>query len=410
MKKIIANLKLDQLDKPDAFNLYRFKRYDEQVSDFLTKNQPNPKNFFVLIWGIIIVVFWLIVSIISTSLYLILILGCALASIFKNNKSYKNDPYFERYLDHFYHKPALFYLKLLEGNFFSKIKIESPSLEVGVENGEVSLLHFNGQKIDWGSEYVPENIIGAAEKNIYNNLVCFDIKRGCFRNDTFSTILMVHTVDHFPELEEALKEVYRMLKPGGICALSGLDKNFWDSEPISKILKNIGLKKTANKLINTHRQRLFLHNELTIADFKTIAKNLNFEVTTADSFLKTKIKRLWLVFFLYFECLGATEIFKILKKLNRFPTFLKKILKWSIIRIFYSEYLNDGKSQTEGCHYFFILKKPIPQETNSPPAENPLVCPICRGNLTKSEANWYCDKCQKNYPYLNQKILIMLTK
>jgi ubiquinone/menaquinone biosynthesis C-methylase UbiE len=41
-----------------------------------------------------------------------------------------------------------------------------------------------------------------------------------FSNESFQGIFTLTTHEHIPELEEALNEIIRILKPGGICLFS----------------------------------------------------------------------------------------------------------------------------------------------------------------------------------------------
>lgn len=403
MKKIIDLLKLKNLDKAGTYNLYKFKTYDSQIDDFGENiKKADNKISFGTIKGFFALIFWGLISFLMSVLYffLIVILGILFFIFSKKPDGWKKDDYFKRYLNQYYHKPARFYFKLLEGKFFSKVPLQSPSLEIGIEDGETSSLHFYNKKIDIGAEYVPDNMEGAKITNIFKNLICFDARKFCFKNDSLSTVLMVHILDHFQEIDIALKQINDSLRPGGILAFSALDKNFWSCDPLG--------------LSNIHKRRMLLFNDLDIREFSKKIEGLNFEIISSESFLKGKIKYLWGLFFLYFECLGGTEIIKIFKKSNNVPKPIKKILQWSITNIFYKSYLDDDKIQEEGCHVFFIAKKPgftpiTDEEVNKDQLMKILLCPICHGSLeiTNNKELIQCNKCKKVYLYINEIPIIL---
>lgn len=47
-----------------------------------------------------------------------------------------------------------------------------------------------------------------------------DIRKSAFKDNSFDLIISNSTIDHFPELDSALKELYRILKPSGTLILA----------------------------------------------------------------------------------------------------------------------------------------------------------------------------------------------
>jgi len=420
MGKFFNLLKLKRLDKPGTYNLYNFQTYDSQVHDFFDSFKSiSETKIAQVILGFASLIFWGIIALIVGLFYyvLVVILGIVFYLFSRKKVGYQSNERFNQYLKHYYHKPALFYLKLLEGNFFSKVELKSPSLEIGVEDGEVSLLHFNGKKIDIGSEYVPDNLGDAQNKNIFKDLICFDVRKSCFVDNTFSTILMVHIVDHFPEFEKCFKEVRRILKPGGICIFSTLDKNFLNSNPLITLLRKLKMDKAVQKYKNTLKQRRAIFNDFTEEEFENKLKNLHFEILEHRSFLKGEVKYLWGFFFFYFETVGGTEVLKVFKKLKKVPRVIERILCWSLKNIYYSAYLKDEQIEEEGEHVFFIIKKPglinekenfITQDIN---LANIISCPRCHGKLLDNQKETIqCLDCGKLYFYYSNKIPVLLDK
>ena len=85
-----------------------------------------------------------------------------------------------------------------------------------------SLAEKNGRA--WGIDISPQLANMAKQKarqrRVHLNLCVTDVRRLAFKNDKFDTIISTSTLDHFPEIDDALEELYRVLKPKGIIILT----------------------------------------------------------------------------------------------------------------------------------------------------------------------------------------------
>ena len=71
-----------------------------------------------------------------------------------------------------------------------------------------------------------ENVIGvdinkeAIEAGNSDRLLCMNAEKLDFENESFSKIVSMHTIEHIPNVKKALLEMERVVKKGGIIALS----------------------------------------------------------------------------------------------------------------------------------------------------------------------------------------------
>lgn len=76
----------------------------------------------------------------------------------------------------------------------------------------------------WGIDISPRVAKGACQKagqkGIRFNCCVSDVRRLAFKDDRFDLIISTSTLDHFPEIDVALKEFYRTLKPKGVIILT----------------------------------------------------------------------------------------------------------------------------------------------------------------------------------------------
>jgi len=60
----------------------------------------------------------------------------------------------------------------------------------------------------------------ARQRRVHLNLCVSDVRRLAFKDNKFDLIISTSTLDHFPEIDIALKEFYRVLKPKGLIILT----------------------------------------------------------------------------------------------------------------------------------------------------------------------------------------------
>ncbi len=72
-----------------------------------------------------------------------------------------------------------------------------------------------------------------------------------FADSTFNKILTVNTIYFWENPEEFIKEIYRVLKPGGLLAISFADKNFMESLPFTAYGFDLYSKERIHSLAET---------------------------------------------------------------------------------------------------------------------------------------------------------------
>jgi len=60
----------------------------------------------------------------------------------------------------------------------------------------------------------------ARQRRAHLNLCVSDVRRLAFKDNKFNLIISTSTLDHFPEIDVALRELYRVLKPKGLIILT----------------------------------------------------------------------------------------------------------------------------------------------------------------------------------------------
>ncbi len=121
--------------------------------------------------------------------------------------------YFDEYL-----KKAPFSLALwraIEAGEVNKIKYKRPILDVGCGFGEFAGVCFK-RKVEVGIDISPRDLIMAKEGGKYKKLLLADTRKLPFPKESFSTVISISVLEHVPDVQLAIKEIFRVLKKDGL--------------------------------------------------------------------------------------------------------------------------------------------------------------------------------------------------
>lgn len=154
---------------------------------------------------------------------------------------------------------------------------KSPLLDLGCGFGEFAGVFFDKQ-VEVGIDISIEDLMKAKEKNIYKQLFMADARSMPFAENRFATVISNSTIEHIPYPYKVIKEVYRVLKPGGIFIYTvptiELNKNLFYPE----LFRKIGLKRLSSLYIKYYH-KIFKHvNIFTTKKWRDITRNAGFEI------------------------------------------------------------------------------------------------------------------------------------
>jgi len=186
--------------------------------------------------------------------------------------------------------------------------IKSPILDFGCGDGFFSQIVFGKGKINIGLDLIKSRANEAEKENIYQKVVYYDEKTIPYPDDYFRTVISNCVLEHLPNLNYSLKEIHRVLKPGGYFLATVMtdrwEEHLLGSKIFGKFYKNfmrkiqqhhnlLTMKQWGNKFIKTgfkaiksigyFHQNLAQHNEL-------------FHYLSFPSFLSHKLFGRWVIF------------------------------------------------------------------------------------------------------------------
>ncbi len=93
-------------------------------------------------------------------------------------------------------------------------------LDVGAESGRVSLFALNTKTSVVSIDIDTISLRRLKQRTKQASIVAADARKLPFKNGVFDATFMIEVLDYIPELEDALNECHRTLKPNSSCVLS----------------------------------------------------------------------------------------------------------------------------------------------------------------------------------------------
>ncbi|MFC1625830.1 class I SAM-dependent methyltransferase [Patescibacteria group bacterium] len=235
----------------------------------------------------------------------------------------------------------------VEALSFSQVKFKSPILDVGCGFGEFAGVVFD--RVEIGVDISTSDLEKALKGKNYGKVRWADARNLPFKNNSFGTVTSVSVMEHIENAEDVVKEVARVLKPGGLFVFSVPTSNFEKYLMGTKIFKSLKLPGLANKYINLHR-RAFKHVTLKPKGWWVkILKKARFKIIKSHGTLSPVVLRIH-------------EFFLV----SAFPSQLGKLffgkrfmmstgLRSTILPVFFSRFVKTDKDMD--INMFFVAQK-----------------------------------------------------
>ena len=124
------------------------------------------------------------------------------------------------------------YLRILEDYLDPKEMRKLTVFDIGSSTGIIdNILSMRFKKVVGGD--IDKRAVEFAKQNFKRNNLRFrveDAMKLSYKNSSFDIVICAQVYEHVPSEEKLFSEIYRILKPGGICFLAAVNK-FWFLEP-----------------------------------------------------------------------------------------------------------------------------------------------------------------------------------
>ncbi|MEK7518143.1 MAG: class I SAM-dependent methyltransferase [Patescibacteria group bacterium] len=236
----------------------------------------------------------------------------------------------------------------VEAKHLSTVNLKYPILDIGCGWGEFAEAF--GEKIDMGIDVAARDLYAAAKGKMYKNLTFADARDLPFADNTYGSIISISTFEHIPNTKKLLKEMYRVLKPNGVIAVTmeteEVDKNTF----YRPMLKKIGLAFLSKWLTNAYNSYFHRHTlpskEKWIKDFK----EEGFKIITVKNIISPAITKLYDFFII---TSWPSQLFR--PFIGRRKVFRPKFAEDFLVKIFL-KYVE--KKERIGTNLFIVATKP----------------------------------------------------
>lgn len=132
-------------------------------------------------------------------------------------------------------------LRAVECRFYQDYPLQQPILDLGCGDGHFASIAF-AHKIDVGIDPWAGPVLEAGKRGNYISALQGSGDQLPFPNDHFASAFSNSVLEHIPDLDPVLAEMYRVLKPGALFLFCVPNHQFLGNLSLSNFFDKIGLK------------------------------------------------------------------------------------------------------------------------------------------------------------------------
>jgi SAM-dependent methyltransferase len=193
-------------------------------------------------------------------------------------------------------------------HFFSRMPFQHPSLEIGTDDGVTTKLTFKGQLTVGSNPSLPE-LVHAKKLSTHKQFVCLDATQIPYADNVFQSAIMIYTFYHLTDRNRVLRELHRVLAPGGMLAFIDTRRHIEGWLPLTHLLEGFGFHKMSQELTNQWFSRYDSNRQyVESADYAAFLESHGYEVVALHPFMSQPVTSY--VYFTYlFDNLFGTNGF-----------------------------------------------------------------------------------------------------
>lgn len=146
---------------------------------------------------------------------------------------------------HLSHSPIIF---PLNRRVLQTVPHRGPSLDLGIGNGQNSHFSLPGRTADIGGDIMLSNLLKARQRKRHREVVALDLGALPFQDDSFRTVYALNCLYHIQAGRlKALEEIARVLRPGGVVAITDVSPFLSEFKPLNQFFGSLGFEQLSNE-------------------------------------------------------------------------------------------------------------------------------------------------------------------
>lgn len=246
------------------------------------------------------------------------------------------------------HRPLFFaFIRPQEAFLFGKYKklIRSPILDFGCGDGFFAKVVFNNRTIEVGLDIENDRTKNSVYKHVYRKINFYKGETIPYPTNHFKTVISNCVLEHVTGLPQTLKEIYRVLMPGGYFITSVMT-NRWNEYLFGRHI-------LGNRYVNFMKKIQKHTSLLSLKDWRRSFQSVGFEEKNVVGYM-SKTNSQYLDVFHYLS-VGSLVTYQLFKTWNVFPQIStsKKLMN------FVEKRISLDVTPQNSAALFFVLKKKI---------------------------------------------------
>ncbi len=132
-------------------------------------------------------------------------------------------------------------LRGVEARMIAQLDLTRPALDLGCGDGSFAAAAFR-EPLDAGIDPSPVALEEARRRGMHRELKLGEGGTLPFPDGAFATVLSNSVLEHIPEIQPTLREVHRVLRPGGVFVFTTPSEHFAEYLFFADLFRSIGLK------------------------------------------------------------------------------------------------------------------------------------------------------------------------
>lgn len=260
-------------------------------------------------------------------------------------KQSKTEVFFRRYLRIAPLCVALW--RTVEARHLSTVTLKKPILDIGCGWGEFAEAF--GEKIDMGVDRAARDLYAAAKGGMYKNLTFADARDLPFRENSYGSVISISTFEHIENTPKLLKEMYRVLKPNGILAITVETEEVDENTFYRPFLKKIGFGSLSNFATWAYNTKFHRHTLPPKKEWIRHIEKAGFKVVEVKEIITPTVTKLYDIFIL---TAWPAQLFR--PFIGRRKVFRPKFVSDFLVKTFL-KYLEE--EEKTGTNLFIVAQK-----------------------------------------------------